>query len=484
MPDPLILAIVGWAAAIVLLGLWFSARAHLPRANAAEGALADARRKADADDAELRRLTGEAGGLREGTSRLEAQIESLRQERLQADDRARAERADLSAKLDAARAQVEDLKVRNEGLDQALIARAKQHDDEVALLTQIRDDMTDRFKALADDTLKVHGERFGALNRERMDALIGPMRQQVDQFQTELRAAHTGAKADRAALKAEIDGLSRRSEQVSKEAVALTNALKGEKQKQGAWGEMILERVLQDSGLREGSEYRTQFSVTDADGQRRRPDVVVDLPGGKAVVIDSKVSLNAYESAVNAETEDDRTRYMRAHVQAIHRHIDDLQARDYSGMVDGAVDYTVMFLPVEGALAAALEHDPRLSGNAMAKGVTIATPTTLMMALRTVHHVWTIERRESNAAEIAKRAGLMFDKMAGVVEAFEKVGAHLSSAQKSHGDAFDRLKYGNGNLIGQFDELRKLGARTKKAMPVTFDPTDDTPDAPRIEAAE
>ncbi|MGR3539869.1 MAG: DNA recombination protein RmuC [Hasllibacter sp.] len=485
MPEPLLLAaIAGWAVAALLLILWAGARGHAPRAALAERRTAELADAAERDGAEMRRLTGEEARLREGTDRLERQVAALAEERREADRRAEEQRRSLQATLDETRGEVAELQVTNEGLRRQLAARAERHDEEVKLLTELRADMTDRFKALADETLKSHGERFGALNRERMDALMKPMREQVDHFQRELRTAHEGAAKDRERLKAEIEGLSRRSEAVSKEAVALTNALKGEKQRQGAWGEMILERVLEDSGLRKGSEYETQLSVSDDEGGRRRPDVVVRLPEGRVVVIDSKVSLVAYEAAVNAEHEAERARQMRAHVQAVQKHIDDLAARDYAGLVDGAVDYVLMFMPVEGALAAALEVQDDLTSRAIAKRVGIATPTTLMMALRTIQHVWAVERRESNAEEIARRAGLLHDKMALVAEAFDKVGDHLGRAQSEHASALDRLSRGNGNVLGQFDTLRRLGARTKKDMPIAFDPAEDDPGRPGIEAAE
>jgi DNA recombination protein RmuC len=317
-----------------------------------------------------------------------------------------------------------------------------------------------------------HGNRFGALNRERMDALIKPMRDQVEHFQKELRDAHSAAAKDRERLKTEIEHLSRRSEEVSREAVALTNALKGDKQKQGAWGEMILERLLEDSGLAKGREYETQFTVRDEQGGRRRPDVIVRLPGEKVVVIDAKVSLVAYEAAVNAEDEAGRKANLRAHVAAIRAHIDELARRDYGNMVDGSVDYVLMFMPVEGALSAALEAQGDLTAYANLNHVGIATPTTLMMALRTIQHVWTVENRQQNAEKIAERAGYLHDKLVGVIESFGKVGEALDKAKLEHDAAFDKLSRGHGNLVGQVDKLKRLGARTNKSLAVEFDDED------------
>ena len=497
MTDPALLlaiAAAGWAAALLLLVLWRRAAPHSTRADdlgrrlsEAGARLEEADARAGADRDRLTVLHGEKAGSEEAVARLEAQIADAAAQRERIAAEAAGERRAIQDRLDAARDEIKALEVAQGRTRAELAARVARHDEDVALLTELRTEMIDRFKALSEATLADQGEKFGTLNRERVEALMKPMREQVTHFQTELRAAHEGAAKDRERLKTEIEQLTRRSEQVSKEAVALTNALKGEKQRQGAWGEMILERVLEDSGLERGREYQTQFAARDEDGGRRRPDVVVRLPGDKAVVIDSKVSLVAYEAAVNAAGEEERARQMSAHVLAVRRHIDELAGRDYGGIVEGAVDYTVMFMPVEGALAAALQVQDDLTSYAIARRVGIATPTTLMMALRTIQHVWSVERLGSNAEDIAKRAGLLHDKMALVVEAFDKVGDHLTQAQSEHSKALDRLSRGNGNVLGQFDTLRRLGARARKDMPVGFDPAPDPAepsDRPSLDAAE
>jgi DNA recombination protein RmuC len=343
--------------------------------------------------------------------------------------------------------------------------------------------MTDRFKSLADETMKLHGDNFTRVNDAKLRALLEPMAQHIGRFQDELRQTHEGAAKDRERLKAEIENLTRQSEKIGQDAVALARALKGDKQKQGAWGEMVLERLLEDSGLTAGREYETQFHVRSEEGARRRPDVVVRLPGGRNVVIDAKVSLVAYDAAANAEDDRERAVQARAHAAAMRAHVEELARRDYAGMVGGAVDYVLMFTPIEPALAMALKEQPDLTAWAMSKGVAVATPTNLMPLLRTVEHIWSVEQRQRNAEEIAKRAGLMFDKMAGVMEAFEGVSGHLSKAQQAHGLALDRLSRGNGNLLGQFDTLRRLGARTGKEMPVEFDEEPDAP-TPRLAGAE
>ena len=443
---------------------------------------AQARHATDAEETQALALDG--ARLTTRIDGLETLLEEARAERARLAAAAAEERARIEAELTGARAEIRDLAATNEGLSQKLRLGQERHEADVALLRDLREQMTREFHKLSTDALRDQGETFGRLNRERVDALLKPMREQVGRFQTELREAHLGATQDRARLKAEIEALSRRSEEVGREAVALTNALKGEKQRQGAWGEMVLERLLEDCGLTEGREYETQATLRREDGSRGRPDVIVRLPGDRAVVIDAKVSLVAYEAAVNADDEAARRAQARTHVAALRKHVGDLRQRDYADLVDGAVDYVVMFLPIEGALHEALAQQPDLSAWAMSQRVAIATPTTLMPLLRTVEHIWTVDQRQRNAEEIAARAGALFNKMAGVVEAFSKVGDALDRAQGAHGEALDRLSRGNGNVLRQFEMLRKLGARTSKDMAVTADEAPDAAALPPADAAE
>ena len=451
-----------------------ASRADLVERDAAHRAerLAEVQGRHDDLDARL----GEAQAERQRLAAAEAKLQQSLDGLGAMLDEARDERAAIAARLDAAAAEISDLKVSNERLRADLAARGEAHEKEVALLSGLRAEMTDRFRALADETLRTHGESFGRTNRERIEALLTPVREQVTHFQAELRTAHEGAAKDRERLKAEIEHLSRRSEEVSREAVALTRALKGDKQRQGAWGEMILERLLEDSGLERGREYFPQHAMRGEDaGAPRRADVLVAMPQDRWLVIDAKVSLNAYETAVNAEDPDAREAALAAHARAVRTHVDDLAERGYHalrpdrGAGRGSVDYVVMFVPVEGALAAALSVQGDLTSYALKRGVGIATPMTLMLALRTVEHVWSVERRESNAAEIARRGGLLHDKVVSFVEAMEGVGQHLARAQGAHDDAMNRLSRGQGNLLRQVQLLKDLGAETKKSIPIPFD---------------
>lgn len=422
---------------------------------------------------------------------LERQLASAAHERRAFAEQAHGERVALATKLDETRGEVERLKVANARLQTGLDARIAAHEKEVTLLKDLREDMANRFKALADATLEDHGTRFGTLNHERMTALLKPMSEQVERFQAELREAHTGAATDRARLKAEIEQLTRRSEEVSREAVALTNALKGEKQKQGAWGEMILERILEASGLERGLHYEVQTSRRDEDGRTWRPDVIVRMPRDKVLVIDSKVSLVDYEAGVNAADEADRALHRKAHAASMRRHIDALADKAYQTLDRNSIDYVLLFMPIEGALPEALREQGDLTTYALSRRVGIMTPTTLMVTLRTVDHIWTVERRESNAEAIADRAGKLYDKVAGFVDDMQSVTKHLTSATKAHEAAMGKLTTGNGNVLRQIDMLRDMGARTTKTITAEFDRHDevesreDEPEAlPPASAAE
>lgn len=355
---------------------------------------------------------------------------------------------------------------------------------EIATLRELRTEMTGQFKLMAQETLRVQGADMQKVQGEQLSALLTPFRDQVHRFQTELQSRNKVLDEEGAKLREQIAFLHQRSEDISREAVNLTRALKGEKQRQGAWGEMILERILEESGLGSGIHYDIQKSWHDDEGKAWRPDVIVKMPRHKIMVIDSKVSLNDYEQSVNAEDPAEAEAALRRHVAAIRTHILTLADKGYHRMDDYSVDYVLMFIPIEGAFSEALRADPGLAGFAMERGVGLTTPTTLMLTLRTVEHIWAVERRESNAMEIARRAGQLYDKVAGFVDAMEVVGKSLDAAARAHGQAVDRLSRGPGNVIRQVEMLRELGARTQKKIGLDHDggdlPALDAPD----EAAE
>ncbi len=360
-------------------------------------------------------------------------------------------------------------------LSEALRQQQKANAEKVALLNATSETLRGEFKTLASEVLKTHSEDFKSANQEQLQNVLQPLRQNIDKFERELREVHKAADRDRVTLKAEIENLTRRSLQVSQEAENLTRALKADSQKQGAWGEMILASILDRSGLREGEEYETQAHMRGEDGNALRPDVVVNLPGGRKLVIDSKVSLVAYERAVNAETPEARALALKAHIASVKTHIDTLSAKKYHELDDGSVDYVLMFVPVESAFSEAMRAADDLALYATGRDVVIASPTNLMVALKTVENLWSVERRNRNAMEIAKRAGRLYDKFHGFLDDMLKVGDQLDRARRSHDDAMGKLAQGRGNLVSQVETLKKLGAKTAKQISLEHDADDAVP---------
>ncbi len=387
----------------------------------------------------------------------------------------------LRQQLNEATEEKQNLSGQNTRLQAELKAAATAAEDKIKTLTNLRADMEAKFGELAREALKIQGEAFSKTNIEKLTATLTPLKEHVGHFERELKAVHKATLDDRAALKAEIKTLTERSESISQEATALTRALKSDQQKQGAWGEMVLSNILERSGLREGEEYETQAHRTGTEGERLRPDVVVRVPGGKSLVIDSKVSLTAYTEAVSAESDDEIANARKRHVQSMRAHINGLSAKGYQAAEDMSVDYVILFVPIEGALSEALREDGALTEYALERQITIATPTTLMMALRTVAHVWAVEKRNRNAEEIAKRAGLLYDKVVSFVESIEAVGTRLNQAQTSYDTAINQLSQGSGNLLRQTEQLKELGAKTGKSIDMNFD---DEAEKPALDSGE
>jgi len=322
----------------------------------------------------------------------------------------------------------------------------------------VRSQMADQFKLLAADMLKSHGDIFSKQNREQVERLLKPLSEKIVQFQT-------GLAKDRAELGERIRALSEDSLRMSTEANNLTRALKGSSQAQGAWGEMILSSILERSGLREGEQFLVQQSHIDQDGNRIRTDVEVIFPNKDRLVIDSKVSLSAFEALTNAESEADRARHLKDHVASLKSHIKTLGSKDYQLHASSGLDFVMMFVPIEAAFSIALKEHSDLIDYAISRNVYIATPTTLMVALRTVSNVWDIEKRHQNAEKIADRAGELFNKVIGFLGNMDRLGKNLNAAQKSFDDARGQLVSGRGSVVRQIEMLEKLGAKTSRQIP-------------------
>ena len=378
------------------------------------------------------------------------------------------QRDETAEALRLVRAEAEACRMEVATLAEKLAQERQQAAKDLALLHETREAMTQQFKSIGDEIMQRHGEDFARKNIEQLDGTLLPLRQKILEFQQSLQAAHTESEKERARLAEQIRSLSETSSRMSRETQDLTQALKGKSQTQGAWGEMILQTILKKSGLREGEEYVVQPGHVTDEGERQRPDVIVHLPNEQRIVIDAKVSLTAYAASVSADTEEERAAQLRAHAASVRQHVKSLAGKEYHKHAAGALDYVVMFVPIEGALAAALTEAPELTEYAVEHSVYIATPTTLMIALRTAANVWHVERRNRNADEIASRAGRVYDKVFLFIASMDRLGRAIGTAHEHYDRAMGQLARGNGNVLWQLEQLKALGAKTNRSLPANL----------------
>ncbi len=351
---------------------------------------------------------------------------------------------------------------------ETLLEKERQYAREkLQLIEENKEHLKLEFKELAENILQNNSQKFSTQNSETLTKMITPIKEQFDAFKKQIHDVYIKETQERSMLQSEIKAIKEINHQMSNDAKNLTRALKGESKKQGIWGEMILESVLENSGLREGHEYEREVSLEhESDGSRFRPDVIVHLPDTREIIIDAKTSLTAYEQYSNAEDEISKSTFASLHVSSVKKHVDELSAKDYTKLKGiETLDFIFMFVPIESALLMAMEQDATLFDYAFKKRVVLVGPTTLMVSLRAVENTWKYEHQQKNAQEIAKRAGLLFDKFAGFIESVEKLGKQIATVQKSYDEVNNRLHVGAGSITTQFQKLEKLGAATSKSLP-------------------
>jgi DNA recombination protein RmuC len=396
---------------------------------------------------------------------------------------ANAERNRLREELRALGEQVTALREDRARLEARAEAQQRHDQERLQELENARKRMSDEFQNLANRILEEKGKALGEQSRSSLDALLKPVREQLEGFRRRVDEVHHQDVQQRAALQGQLDLLKQLNQQMNDEARNLTRALKGDKKAQGNWGELVLERVLEQCGLRAGHEYELQGSYRDADNRLLRPDVVVHLPEGKEIVIDSKVSLVAWSDYVAAEDEVGRERALRAHVAAVRNHVNALSAKDYTDLKGvRSLDFVLMFMPIEASFMAAFQHDEKLFGDAFEKRIAVVTPTTLLATMRTVESLWRNERQNENSVRIADQAGRVYDKLRGFLEDFERIGSQLSTVQRSFDGARKKLTEGRGNLLSQAESFRELGIKVRKTIPRSLLDDADAPDEDNDEA--
>ncbi len=351
-----------------------------------------------------------------------------------------------------------------------LLKNDRKHGAEkLRLLEDARDEISLRFARLAQQTLEEKSILLSDLNRDRIGAMLEPLHRQLALFKQELNELAREDSRERQSLKSEILQLRDLNQLLNREAQNLTRALKSDNKLQGNWGELVLSRVLERSGLRLGHEYHTQESYRDDSHRLQRPDVVIHLPEGREVIVDAKVSLVAWERLVNCEEESERAEQLRLLTRAIRDHVAGLGGKNYPRLAGlTSLDFVLMFLPIEAAFASVVQADENLLADALAAGVIIVTPTTLLATLKTIENLWKYERQNRNAIEIARRAGQMHDKFCLFALELEKLGKQLASCQATYDLTMARLTQGRGNLVSQAEQLRELGVQTKRELPRTM----------------
>ncbi|WP_369994001.1 DNA recombination protein RmuC [Winogradskyella sp.] len=378
--------------------------------------------------------------LKQNISKIESEREDIRKEK-----------DFLNTELSRRNTEFENLQQQNLKRDEEL---AKQQE-------QLRKD----FELMASKILDEKSAKFTIQNKENIKNILNPLEEKIKTFEKKVEDSQKESISMHSALKEQLLGLKDLNQQMAKEATNLTKALKGDSKTQGNWGELVLERVLEKSGLEKDREYVVQQNFQREDGTRVMPDVVIHLPDNKKMIIDSKVSLTAYEQLVNAEDEE-RSLFLKAHVNSIKKHVDQLSAKNYQDLYDiESPDFVLMFIPIEPAFAVAINEDNTLYNKAFEQNIVIVTPSTLLATLRTIDTMWNNEKQQQNAIEIAKQAGALYDKFEGLMSDLTGVGKKIDAAKNDYSSAMNKLVEGKGNLISRVEKIKKMGAKAKKALP-------------------
>ncbi|WP_426417408.1 DNA recombination protein RmuC [Aestuariirhabdus sp. LZHN29] len=425
--------------------------------------------------AERDRLQQELAGIREKYSHLQATEQGLLQQITAHGEREAASQEEL-VKL---RGALGTLEGQHLALQETLHKEQQHAKEKLELLESNRKQLKLEFEHLANQIFESKQQVFEEQSRKGLDTLLSPFKDQLESFRQRVDHVYASESQERTTLRTQIEGLHKLNRQMTEEAGNLTKALRGENKAQGNWGELMLETVLERSGLRKGIEYRREEVVRDEQGKIYRPDVIIDLPEGKHVIVDAKVSLNAYTDYVNSADELQRNISLKAHIESVRQHIRGLSEKAYQKLPGiNSPDFVFLFMPVEPAFMVAFEFDERLFIEAFEKRIVVVTPTTLLATLRTVSSLWSLERQNRSARELAEMGAKVYDKLRVVVEAMEKLGKQIDTSQKTWHEAWNSLREGRGNLVRQSQRFIDLGVRVKKELPKSLvesaDEADDT----------
>jgi DNA recombination protein RmuC len=416
-----------------------------------------------ADD--IARLKAESDQLKIAVARGDERAAGLSAERDKADRSLQDERVRYDAALYALNQELLAEKNRMAKAEESFKAQRERLAEQEKSIQEIQQKFQLEFQNVANKLLDEKSQKFVETNRANLDILLNPLKENLKAFEEKVDKVYNMEAAERNTLKGVITQLMDLNKLISNEAQNLTKALKGDNKKQGNWGEVILERVLERSGLVKDQEYRVQASLQGADGSRLQPDVIIDLPDEKHLIIDSKVSLIAYERLVNCETEDERKLYSKAHVESIRSHVAGLSAKNYHDLYQiNSPDFVLLFIPIESSFSFAVQIDAELFSDAWDKRVVIVSPSTLLATLRTIASIWKQERQNRNVLEIARLSGAMYDKFVGFVGDMESIGKNIKQSQSAYDNAINKLTEGNGNLTKTAEKIKSLGAKANKQI--------------------
>lgn len=352
-----------------------------------------------------------------------------------------------------------------EGTNAYLQAQQDKFAEQKIEIENLKKQFNSEFQVLANKILEEKTLKFTQQNQQNISLILDPLKEKIKSFEEKVEKTYQQESAERNVLKGVVEQLMQQSMQIKDEANNLAKALKGDNKRQGNWGEVILERVLERSGLLKDQEYKLQAAILDEDGKRLQPDAVIFLPDEKHLIVDSKLSLVAYERAVNADTEEDRALFVKQHVQSIENHVKELSAKDYQSLYKiVSPEFVLMFIPIESSLSLAVNHKPELFSDAWDRRVVIVSPSTLLATLRTIASIWKQERQNRNVLEIAKEAGLLYDKFVGFLDDMDQIQGFIQKAASKHEDAMKKLSTGSGNVIKKVESLKVLGAKANKQI--------------------
>lgn len=364
--------------------------------------------------------------------------------------------------------QKSDLEVKHAVLNTRYEEEIKSSNEKLSVLQSAKDELSKEFKILANQIFEDKSKQFSTTHKEQFEMLLRPFREQITNFSLQSREQFNLESKDRHLLKDELTRLKEMNARLAEDALNLTNALKGENKTQGNWGEIVLERILEESGLREGVEYETQATLKSGDGKTYRPDVVIHMPQNRDIIIDSKVSLVAYERFVNEEEPHAKSQALKEHMLSISAHIKGLSEKQYEKLEGvNTLDYVLLFMPIEGAFLLALEEDGEFFKHAFAGNILVVSPSTLLVTLKTIEHIWRTQRQQDHAKKIVDEAEAMYDKLVLFVEEMQGIGTHLQRTQTSYDKAMNRLTSGRGNLIKRAENMRELGLKPKKLLDIS-----------------